>query len=79
MGQARGGPRRWLQRRLRVRIERWIANSADQIVFAAQSLLALDRRRDPGRQAGALGPATDNAPRVRATRSGGPPSTRDDA
>jgi len=35
-------------------------------------------RRDPGRLADTLGAATDNARRVRATRSASPPSARDD-
>jgi hypothetical protein len=78
ISEALGGPRLWLHRRLRVRIERWIVGSADRIVFVSQSTAGLYRRRDPGRLADTLGAATDNARRVRATRSAGPPSARDD-
>ena len=41
-------PLPWLHRRIRARLERWIARSADQLVFLSPSTLRLYRRRYPG-------------------------------
>ena len=76
--EALGGPRPWVHHRLRVQIERWIVGSADLIVVVSQPKAEPYTRRDPGRLADTLGAATDNARRVRATRSASPPSARDD-
>jgi hypothetical protein len=75
--EALGGPRPWLHRRLRVRMERSIVGSADRIVFVSQSMRGLYGWRDPGRVADIRDAATDDARRVPATRSARPPGARD--
>lgn len=47
LGDAPGARRSWLHRRLQVKVERWIARSADRLVFVSPSTTRLYRRRYP--------------------------------
>jgi glycosyltransferase involved in cell wall biosynthesis len=47
VGNPLAEPLPWLQRRIRARLERWIARSADRIVFLSPSTLRSYRRRYP--------------------------------
>ena len=48
IGNALARPAPWLQRRLQVKLERWIVRSADAVVFVTPSLTRMYLRRYPG-------------------------------
>lgn len=74
VGNALARPAPWLQRRLQVKLERWIVRSADAVVFVTPTLTRMYVGRYPGIEATTITNGYDRSE----TRSGSHPDRRPD-
>lgn len=73
LGNALAAPLPWFHRRLQVRLERWIARTADALVCVTPSLAAMYHRRYPGATVVTITNGYERSERSRPTpRSSGP-------